>query len=299
MKFNKICLILLIVFLQINSVFAQNLKPYILSATSEEPFSEIIEAIKTDLTNSDLEILGEYAPANDDNRKVFIISSTELKMAVETVGGLTGFAGALRVAVTNENGLNHISYTNPIYWGNAYFRDSYDQVEIHYLSLTEKIKKALKNIGESKDLPFGSKNGKTRKALRKYRYMIGMQRFDDVAELNEFSSFEEAVNTIDSKLANSENLVYALSFPDQQLKLYGIAVSGEKGEERFLPIIDITNPHHTAFLPYELLIVDNKAVMLHGRYRIALSFPDLTMMTFSKIMSTPGDIKKTLKGYTK
>jgi hypothetical protein len=35
--------------------------------------------------------------------------------------------------------------------------------------------------------------------------------------------------------------------------------------------------------------------MLHGRYRIALSFPDLTMGTFSKIMSTPGDIEDLLK----
>jgi hypothetical protein len=35
--------------------------------------------------------------------------------------------------------------------------------------------------------------------------------------------------------------------------------------------------------------------MLHGRFRIALSFPDLTMGTFSKIMSTPGDIEEAMR----
>jgi hypothetical protein len=35
--------------------------------------------------------------------------------------------------------------------------------------------------------------------------------------------------------------------------------------------------------------------MLHGRYRIALSFPDLKMGTFTKIRSIPGDIEDLLK----
>ena len=128
--------------------------------------------------------------------------------------------------------------------------------------------------------------------------MFGMQKFDDVVKLNEFADFEDAVNTIDGKLADSDDLVYSIELPDEKLKLYGIAVSGEKGEEHFLPIIDIAKPQHTAFLPYEVLIVDKRALMLHGRFRIALSFPDLTMMTFSKIMSTPGNIKDALKDYT-
>jgi len=58
-----------------------------------------------------------------------------------------------------------------------------------------------------------------------------------------------------------------------------------------MPIIDIDNPKHTAFLPYEILVMNGEVHMLHGRYRIALSFPDLTMGTFTKIMSTPGDIE--------
>ncbi|MBT4419663.1 MAG: hypothetical protein HOG76_06900, partial [Candidatus Marinimicrobia bacterium] len=58
------------------------------------------------------------------------------------------------------------------------------------------------------------------------------------------------------------------------------------------------SPKHTAFLPYEILLMGNTAVMMHGRYRIALAFPDLTMTTFSKIMSTPGNIEDLMRSVT-
>jgi len=297
MKFltSKILFLLII----ISFLFGQNHKPYILAATSDGTIDEISAKVKTNLTTVGLEVIGEYSPAKDNDRKVLIITSDELKNAVKSQGGLTGFASTLRVAVTKEEDKINISYTNPVYMGNAYFRTDYDKVESNYNTISEKIETALSEIGETKNEPFGSKKGITEKALRKYRYMIGMQRFNDVVELNEFASFEDAINKIDSNLALTDNLVYSVEFPDQKLKLYGIAIGDEKGEGRFLPIIDISTPKHTAFLPYELLVIDKKVVMLHGRYRIALSFPDLTMMTFSKIMSTPGDIKKSLQGYTK
>ncbi|MFC1784002.1 hypothetical protein ACFL0J_00050 [Candidatus Neomarinimicrobiota bacterium] len=298
MKFTKTFLTIIVFSIIAKNATAQNFKPYILAATSDAPLAEISELVKTNLTELGLEVIGEYSPANDSDRKVFIITSAELKNGVKTIGGLTGFASALRVGLTVENDVINISYTNPIYWGNAYFGDNYDQVQSHYISVTEKISSALSSVGKSMDLPFGSKDGLSEKSLRKYRYMFGMEKFDDVVKLDEFDSFEDAVRTIDGNLVNSEYFIYTIEYPEQKLKLYGIAICGEKGEERFLPIIDISTPKHTAFLPYELLIIDKKAVMLHGRYRIALSFPDLTMMTFSKIMSTPGDIKEALKGYT-
>ena len=43
----------------------------------------------------------------------------------------------------------------------------------------------------------------------------------------------------------------------------------------------------------------SKASMLHGRYRIALHWPELSMGTFSKIMSTPGNVEDYMKALTK
>jgi len=289
---------LIVLFLSSNNLGAQNLKPYILAAKSDASLEEISTVVKTNLTEAGLDVIGEYSPAKDDNRIVLIVTSDELKNAVKISGGLSGFASVLRVGLTIENDLVNISYTNPIYWGNAYYRNDYENVQAFYIAVTEKITSALSSVGEIQNLQFGSKDGIKEKSLKKYRYMIGMEKFDDVAKLNEFESYEEAVNIIDENLINSDDLIYSIEFPEEKLKLYGIAIGGEKGEEHFLPIIDILTPQHTAFLPYELLIVDKKVVMLHGRFRIAVSFPDLTMMTFSKIMSTPGDINEVLKGYT-
>ena len=299
MKLIKTFYMMLTITFLTTMLSAQDHKPYILAATSTASLSEISVIVKNQLTEYGLSVISEYSPAKDSNRKVFIITSDELKDAVKAIGGLTGFASALRVALTSENSKINISYTNPVYWGNAYFGDDYDKVQSNYVAVTKKIKLALSKFDETKNLPFGSEKGISDKNLRKYRYMIGMERFDDVAKLGEFDSFDKAVSTIDVKLANSKDLIYSIEYPEQKLKLYGIAISGEKGEEHFLPIIDISTPKHTAFLPYELLIIEKKAVMLHGRFRIALSFPDLTMVTFSKIMSTPGDIKDVLQNYTK
>jgi hypothetical protein len=83
------------------------------------------------------------------------------------------------------------------------------------------------------------------------------------------------------------------------IKLYGIGLSGADGESSFLPKIDKSSPKHTAFLPYEMLVYKGNVYMLHGRFRIALAFPDLSMGTFMKIVSTPGDIEEMLKSATK
>ena len=66
-----------------------------------------------------------------------------------------------------------------------------------------------------------------------------------------------------------------------------------------MPIIDIAQQKHVTFLPYELLVVGKEVRMLHRRFRIVLSFPDLTMGTFTKIMSTPGEIEDLLSSLTK
>jgi len=76
----------------------------------------------------------------------------------------------------------------------------------------------------------------------------------------------------------------------------GIALMDkENGEAKFLPIIGEEN---IAAMPYEIILQNNTVTMLPGRYRIALNWPDLSMGTFMKIMSTPNDIKDMMKSLT-
>ena len=95
-----------------------------------------------------------------------------------------------------------------------------------------------------------------------------------------------------AKKGNTQE-VYRLIYGNEKVAVFGIGLRNkEEGESHFLPII---GEEHAAALPYEIILQDNKATMLHGKYRIALHWPDLTMGTFMKIMSTPGDIEDALE----
>ena len=51
-------------------------------------------------------------------------------------------------------------------------------------------------------------------------------------------------------------------------------------------------------MPYEIILQGKEVTMLAGKYRIALYWPELTMGTFMKIMSTPGDIEDAFSSVT-
>lgn len=279
----------------------QSLKPYIVGFATDASIETVKTSLKAKLQTKGMEVIGEYQPASDDNRYILIFTSSELKQAVSKIGGLTGFAAALRIGITRENGKTLVSYTDPLYWGNAYFRNDFDKVSSLYAELAKKLQSLMETEPGFKGYSFGSKNGMEAKDLRKYHYMLGMPYFDNTVKLGTFDSYTAARRTIAGNLSKGTpnvKLVYSVEIPDKNLCLYGLKLSGPEGEAQFLPVIDIANPKHTAFLPYEILVVNNEVHMLHGRFRIALSFPDLTMGTFTKIMSTPGNIEDLLDQLT-
>ena len=297
----KVQLVIILCFGLMTSLFSQTLKPYTIGAETSGELTRVKAEVIAELRNNGFEVLGSYTPAKDQKRTVIAITSNDLLKAVKQIGGLTGFASALRVAITTEGNKNIISYTTPQYWGNAYFGKNYHSVATHFETFNTSLEAVFKSFGEVSGRQFGSKKGIEAEKLQKYNYMLGMPKFKDNVELNEFPSFEEAKAKIDGNFkAGLPNLklVYSLELADQKIKLYGVGLGGEDGEESFLPTIDISNPKHTAFLPYEMLVLDNKVYMLHGRFRIALSFPDLSMGTFMKIVSTPKDIIKLLEAAT-
>lgn len=276
----------------------KKLKPYLLGAEASGTVASVQAKVITNLKAQGFQILGTYSPTWDANRSIICVSSPELINSAKQIGGLTGLAAALRVGITKEESVIKVTYTNPLYWGNAYYRDDFPKVENNYKIVFNKFLRAMKVSGTFKGYYFGSKEGIEIDDLRDYQYMMGMPDFDDVVELEDFDSYGQAVAKIEANLKKgSKNYkkVYELEIPGKNLKLYGIALTGSEGEKNFMPTIDISKPKHTAFLPYEILVKDDEVVMLHGRFRIALSFPDLTMGTFTKIMSAPGDIEDTME----
>jgi len=280
------------------SGMTQQLKPYILAVESDRTVQEMAGVVSTNLKNAGLTVLGSYQPMGAKDRMVIIIGSPDLNRAVQQYGGLTGFALTLRVAITREGNKTLVSYTNPEYWGNAYFRDNFSKVSRWYNTLQGKLVTAMKASGDHLGKPFGSKEGVSIADLRKYRYMFGMPRFDDTELIKTFPSHQAAIDAVEKAFTrgvSNVKKVYSVDLQGQELRLYGVALSGDSGEAYFMGKIDIGQPKHTAFLPYEFLIMGKEVHMLHGRFRIALSFPDLTMGTFTKIMSTPGDIEDMIR----
>ena len=284
------------------SAQAQTLNPYILGASSSKSVAELTPEVSKALADHQLKVVGSYVPASDNNRMVLVVTHPSLEKAVSQIGSLTGFAATLRVGITREGDVTNVTYTNPVYWGNAYFRDDFSKVKSDYDAVAASFTAAMKSLDGYKGTPFGSKKGIDADDLHDYHYMMAMPYFDDTETIGEFGSYAEAVAKIDANLKKgvpNAKQVYKVEIPGKELALYGIGLSGENGESKFMAKIDISSPMHTAFLPYEILVMGKEVHMLHGRYRIALSFPDLTMGTFTKIMSTPGDIEDMMTAVVK
>ena len=61
--------------------------------------------------------------------------------------------------------------------------------------------------------------------------------------------------------------------------------------------IDFKDLRSTAHLPYEILVSGNRVYALYARFRIAISFPDLSKTgnnSFMKIIESPEAIRKAL-----
>jgi hypothetical protein len=277
------------------SLSGQKLKPYILAGSDPGSIEALKTKIEEKLSANGFEILGSYNPMQSKSRMLIAVSHPELEKAVRQTGGFTGFGIALRVGLTKDGNDVDISYTNPSYWAAAYFQKNYNSISENIARVEQAFKNAFNNYDQFSQ--FGSKNGLTEKELQKYHYMLGMPYFQDNVRIGKFNSFADAVQHIDKKLNNTPGLtrVYKKGLSANKIMLYGVGLSGSDGESSFMPTIDISDPKHTAFLPYELLVYNDEVYMLHGRFRIALSFPDLTMGTFMKIVSTPGNIEDMLK----
>lgn len=280
------------VFFNFNSV-GQDLSPYIKVGESSESIQQVSDKVIQALKDNSFIVLGSYNPENKSSLKVIAFTRADLKNAVIKVVDRGALAAIMKVGLVQKDGKVVISYTNPDYLLRAYLPTNYNTFKTTFVKFSSDVKTAFSSIGND-FTPFGGTVQADK--LGKYHYKIMMPYFTDPVELNEFASFEEGMNVISNNLkAKKGNTteVYRLVFDKQKVAVFGVGLrSTEDGEAHFLPKI---GEDHVAALPYEIILQGTEATMLHGKYRIALHWPDLTMGTFMKIMSTPGDIEDTLE----
>jgi hypothetical protein len=272
---------------------AQTLSPYVMVGESEMNLGAAEQKVTSVLQEKGFDVIGSYHVEGNQTLKVIVYTRQDLKDITIQVKDRGALAAALKVGLKSDGPGTHISYLNPEYLFQAYLMDEYDKHASGLEKVAADVKSALSPLG-SENTGFGG--GMTAEELREYHYKVFMPYFTDPVELEEFSSFEEAVTMIEKNLKAKKGetiWVYSLKFPNEEVAVYGVGLMNEEeGEKHFLPII---GEDHLAAMPYEIIIQGKEATMLHGRYRIALHWPDLTMGTFTKIMSTPGDVKKVMK----
>lgn len=294
MKQVRHTLSLIVVYLMffVSASFAdETLKPFVLGSRGSGSVAEKVAEAKTALTGQGFTIAGEYSPYAD----TVIIAATndELKnTAAKSERG--GFGAAVRVSVTKVRDEVQVAYTNPVYLANAY------RMQGDLADVSAKLAAALGRKEE-----FGAK-GLTAGKLRSYHYTVGMEYFDEPSVLAEYKSFEEAAAAVEAGLAAGKGgvkKVYRIDIPGKKEAVFGVVMNAASDADKFMDDefimseIDFKDLKSTAHLPYEMLVSGNKVFALYARFRIAISFPDLSMMgsnSFMHIMKSPEAIRKAL-----
>ena len=268
-------------------------KPFVLASTGAGTVAEKSVQVKNALTAAGFAVVGEYAPFPTAN--IIIITNDALKQnAAASEHG--GYGAVQRVSVTAAGKDVQVSYTNPVYMSYVY------RMEGDLSDVSAALEKALGRVEE-----YGAK-GLTEKQARKYHYMFGMEYFDEPSKLAEYDSYEEAVKAVDEKLSANRNgvsKVYRVDVPGKEESVFGVALKSDdkyKDDTFIMSEIDFHDVKSTAHLPYEVLVSGNKVYALYARFRIAINFPDLSMMgknSFMNIMKTPEAIRAALEGAVK
>ncbi len=278
------------------TVYADDkLKPFIYAYTATGDISSVQQQIEKQLTAGGFGVVGRYSPY--EGTTIIAITNSELKQnAANSKFG--GYGAAQRVALVKKGDGVQVSYTNPVYMAHAYrMKSDLSGVAIQL----EKI------IG--KDHQFGPEKGMSAKDVRSYHYMFGMEYFDDYDDhlLHEAQSYAKAVETVEANLANSlggVSKVYRIDIPGKDETVFGVALKAVNDDAKsmddayIMSEIDFKEERSAAHLPYEILVSDNNVYSLYARFRIAINFPDLSMMgahSFMNIMSSPDAIKDALK----
>ncbi|MGK2953795.1 MAG: hypothetical protein ACSLEZ_15605 [Thiobacillus sp.] len=244
-------------------------------------------AVEAKLKNGGFKVVGKYFPQGLAGYGVVVATDDAMLNEVGSVGGHAVLGAGIRVGVKADGS---VTYTNPDYWYRAYFRRSFEKKESDVQALQARLEAAL---GAGKGLG-GDELAKT---LVNYRYMIGMERLDSPKnKLAEYGSFAEAVKTVRDNLAKGAgktSKVYEIVMPARKLAVFGVALNDNDNSDGQW-IKKIEQQESVAGLPYEIYVINNEVSAPHGRFRIALAFPDVGMGQFMRISSLPNAIIETM-----
>lgn len=270
-------------------------RPFVLASVSESSLEQQVAATVAALERAGFHLAGQYAPL--ESARVLVVTDPEL-LAVAARTDRGGYGAAQRVSVSRREDRTETAFVNPLYLRYAY------RLQGDLQGVYDRLTAALGYVEE-----FGSGKGLTARKLERYHYMIGMQRFDDPSALGEFPDHEAALNAVEAGLARPGDplsQVYRIDIPGKQQTVIGVAMRATGGsdderdidEAHQLGVVDFEGHSKAAYFPYEILVTGPQVEALHMRFRMAVHFPDLSMMGehgFTKLMASPGATENALE----
>lgn len=268
------------------------MKPFILGSTSGGTVADKVADVKKSLQDNGFEIAGDYSPY--ETAHIIVVTNGALKKAAAS-HERAGYIAVQRVSITKVGDQVQVAYTNPPYMAAAY------QVEDNLSGVASALKSALGAIKE-----YGPGEGLTADDLSSYHYTFGMEYFDEPYELASYDSHKDAVAAVEKGLAagaGGTTKIYRIDIPGTKQTVFGVGLSAGEGGNKYMDDtfimteIDFKETRSTAHLPYEVLVNGGDIEALHARFRIAMNFPDLSMMgdhSFMNIMPSPDAIQEAL-----
>ena len=227
------------------------------------------DAVKNALKSKGFNIVGEYDAMG--NSKYHVVAFTNAALKATASKEDRGFASVQKVLIDKKD--NKLVFTNPEYFLRAFMQDDFKE------STAQSISKDLAAL-------FGKLSGSTDALddddIGDFHFMMGMPYYQDMEEI------AEGKNLLAKLEKNAgDNIVFKIKLKNSTL--VGISMPTENGEKSYVHKID--GEKHAAFLPYMILIEDNKAKIMHAKYYIAIAFPKLSMGDFMGISDTPDEIQ--------
>lgn len=269
---------------------ADKLQPYVLAYTAPAPPDTEAASVKRKLSEAGFTVVGEYSPY-PGAQVVGITHPDLLDAAARSVHG--AFGAAIHVSLTEAGGALQVAYLNPAYIAAAY------RLQNDLSSVTALLAQTL-----GAQQLFGAGEGRRVKDLHDYRYMIGMESFEDPYRLGTHASHAEAVGTVEANLQRGVGgaaLVYRVDIPAKEQTLFGVSraqVEDPRANDKHILADTVDRKFEiktTAYLPYQILVDGPDVVAPHMRFRMAVWHPELTMGTFGKLISSPGAIEELLR----
>ena len=267
--------------------------PFVLGSNIGGEVADKVANVKKALKDNGFEIAGDYSPYKDAH--IIVVTNSMLKKAAAS-HDRAGYVAAQRVSITKMGDKVQIAYTNPVYMAAAY------RVNDDLTKVGDSLKAALGYIRA-----YGPERGLTEVELNEYHYTFGMEYFDEPNQLASYPSKKKAIAVVEKNLkarVGGVFKVYRIDIPGTKQTLFGVGMkkadkNGNKymDDEFVMGEIDFKDTRSTAHLPYEMLVNGGRIEGLNSRFRIAMNFPDLSMMganSFMGIMASPDAIRNAM-----